>query len=146
MDDKYTNSDGSLKKEGLDYMCARLAIAGGSTHETVKIGRKLNDGIQTIGLNNAEIYGCIAGLKAKPPTSPTLRMVKSGNTYNIEDMNGEKRFAIDMARGRMRLVSKDAVTKVVESINTSEHQEQNLIMTFLKGQQSLLEKLIDQTT
>ena len=136
--------DGKLKGEHLDYICNRMSLTGGSLEETVKVGRKLEDRIQTVGLNNAEIYGTIAGLNSSPPT---MKIIKKGNTYAVADMEGERRFDISMERGRLRLICAGEVSHVISKTNDpSEPQEENLLMAFLQGQQNLLEKLIDQTT
>ena len=134
--------DGELKGEHLDYICNRLSLTGGSTHETAKIGRKLSDRIQTVGLNNAEIYGTIAGLNASPPT---MKVVKHGGTYAIEDKSGTRRFNIEYHRGRMRLVSTTEVSNPISG-TTDTPQQEHLLMSFLRGQANLLEKLIAQTT
>ena len=137
--------DGEVSGENLDYICNRLSITGGSLEETVKVGRKLEDRLQTVGLNNAEIYGTIAGLYAD---SPTMKIVKKGNSYTIESTpEGEKRFKVSMERGRAKITCAGEVAHVISKTKEpSEPQEENLLMAFLQGQQSLLEKLIDQTT
>ena len=139
--------DGKLSGDSLDYLMNRMSLTGGSTNEVVKVGRKLDDRLQTVGLNNAEIYGCIGGLQ-----KGSLNMVKSGNTYHIESMKGDKRFSIEMHRGRMRLVCTGNVANIISSPDLTAKKKssgpkgENLLISFLQGQQHLLEKLLNQTT
>jgi hypothetical protein len=80
--------DGVVEGEDLAYICQRMGLSGGSTQETVKVGRKLADEVQTVGLNNAEVYGCMKGLQ-----DGSLILYKKGNSYailNKEEAQAEK--------------------------------------------------------
>ena len=146
-----------LAGEAVDYLIQEFVFGNESEGEVIKLKRQLDSDYQSLSLNNADMQAALSGFAQDPPTS---RIVRSGDAIQIQCLINGKwvwRFRAQMeARGRMWESNKSPKSGVshptpsydpVENDNSKpKPTEENLLMAFLQGQQTLLEKLIDQTT
>jgi hypothetical protein len=130
---------GKITGDAQDYLLSRLHLGAGSTEETGKVGRMLDDDVQTFGLNNAEIMGCIGGVK-----SGEYDLVRKGNTYKVlytKGANkGKSRMEISAERGNFEISGGKGTGNKIEE-GTLQHSD-DLLLEFLKGQQMLLNQLM----
>tara|TARA_Y100000034_G_scaffold137010_1_gene218379 strand:+ start:12537 stop:15332 length:2796 start_codon:yes stop_codon:yes gene_type:complete len=151
------------------YLIGQYAITGGSDRECVKQKRHLEDGTQSISLNNAEVQ---ANMKAlQDGTGRIRRSTGLGTKLYLEvratDDKGklveppkwEKRAEGDTASKPSSVVWENTHT-ISQGIDkpgeegfdagtqnpANQPADESLFKTFLTGQQKLLEKLISQTT
>ena len=121
-----------------DYLLSRLHLGAGSLTEVGKVGRRLEEGTQSFGLNNAEIMGCIGGVKKGDYT-----LVRSGNTYKIVDKEGNLRMQMSAERGNFDIAGSKATGNDIQDLKESLSINSNdILLEFLKGQQVLLNQLM----
>ena len=121
------------------YMALNLTTACGSDEEVLRVTRGLEDGYQSVYLNNAT-------------QSKWLQMLANGEatwdyegkgTFNLKDKAGKTLASDDTARGNNKWEIKKQAKNIIESVVT---ETPGLLVQFLQGQQALLEKLMNQTT
>jgi hypothetical protein len=124
-----------------DYLLMDYSQACGSTEETMRVTRGLEDGYQGVYLNNATVE---ENMRMVRDEEAFFEYERGGTIINIKDKDGTTLASCDTARGNSKwTVGKSSRNKISESI---EFVEPNLLLDFLQGQAALLEKLIAQTT
>jgi len=162
--ERLSSSDHS--HEGTAYLAYRLTLEGGSTKETVKDIRSYGDADQRVGLIGDSIYGSIGMLLAGEAS-----FEQGGNTHRLKVNDGvvpgvdsASLLSLSFERGQAVASVEDGVMSNhsdPEFVGPSRfgfdptpgEQEkpraaagvggENLLLSFLKGQQQLLEKLIE---
>ena len=121
------------------WLVTSYSLAAGTTEETLRVTRGLEDGYQSVYLNNAVVES-------------NLRKVSDGKAYFeyggggtiklVDRESGETLASCDTARGNQKwtMGPKSGQRNVVE-----EFEQEELFVTFLRGQRELLEKLMHQT-
>jgi len=154
-----TDKDGRITGDSQDYLLSRLHIGAGSSQEIGKVGRMLGsgkdvgenpkdsssptikEGVQTFGLNNAEVMGCIGGVK-----SGAYDLVRSGNTYKIvypkaHELAGQSRMEISAERGNFEIGGSGLTGNHLKE-SSLQLDSGDMLLEFLKGQQKLLNQLM----
>ena len=143
---EYKDKNGNLKGEGLAYMAYRSSLEAAASEETLKDVRGYTDSQQRVGLVNAPTYGIMNMImQGKASISSD-----GGNTYSISGdfKTGKKKvMSLSMERGQGVIATELEHMGARENINPiKEPTKENLFLSFLSGQKTLIEKLIAQTT
>ena len=134
--------------EWRDYLAMTYSQATGSTQETLRVSRGVNDGYQSVYLNNATVQGNLAKIKSG---AATFEYSDGGGTINIKDKKtGEILASCDTARGVMKWTigkgketgARNVISNTSNKKPEAETTDENLMLAFLQGQHALLEKLI----
>ena len=121
------------------YMALNLTTACGSDEEVLRVTRGVEDGYQSVYLNNATQSNWLQMISAGEATWD----YGGGGTFNLKDKDGKTLASDDTARGNNKWEIKKQAKNIIESVVTKTPE---LLVQFLQGQQALLEKLMNQTT
>jgi len=116
--------------------------AAGSMEETLRVTRGLGDSYQSVYLNNAVVEDNLQKIK----DNKAYFEYGGGGTIKLVDRKtGDTLVSCDTARGNQKwtMGTKSGHRNVLSEDKSAEEEE--LFITFLKGQRELLEKLMHQT-
>ena len=138
---KDIGKDKKITGDAQDYLLSRLHLGAGSSEEVGKVGRMLTDDVQTFGLNNAEVMGCIGGVK-----KGAYDLVRSGNTYKVvypkgHELAGKSRMEISAERGNFEIGGSGLTGNHLKE-SSLQLDSGDMLLEFLKGQQKLLNQLM----
>lgn len=136
---------GEVTDEGWrDWVLTSYALAAGSSQETLRVTRGLEDGYQSVYSNNAVVEDNLRKVKE----GKAKVVYEGGGTIKIVDNEtGETLASCDTARGNQKwtMGPKSGHRNKISDKKKSK-KEEDIFITFLKGQQALLEKLMRQTS
>jgi hypothetical protein len=139
-------------QEWVDYFTYNYTMAVGTTEETLRVTRGVDDGYQSVYLNNATMQENLRKLKAG---EAEFTYEQGGTIVHLKDKETGRTLAkLDTGRGGNKWVIPKDQKEVISEPRAKQKKapakkkpaEENLMMDFLQGQQALLEKLIGQTT
>lgn len=107
----------------------------------------MEDGDQRMGLINESVYGSY-GMVCNGQA--TVKRKKGGHSYSVETNDGKKMIGGQFERGQLVVdvaaSSLGAQRGDRSSKSKPKREDSSLFVTFLRGQQELLEKLMRQTS
>jgi hypothetical protein len=142
---KQNMPQGEIKDVGWEsWLTTSYSLAAGTMEETLRVTRGLEDNYQSVYLNNAVVESNLRKLvpDENGQTQAYYQYDGGGTIKLVDRKTGVTLASCDTARGNQKwtMGPKAGQKNVVEAV-----EQEELFMTFLKGQRELLEKLMHQT-